>query len=668
MNTEPENPALSSRDETPLSPYAAVESRNGGIFRRIFSPAPSKPKSRTKAQKRRFTALIITAFLSYFGALAFVGWIGWAGKDMPETVELWTPKSTPSIVILDRQGREILSLGGSEAKPVYLDDISPDLINALVAVEDKRFYDHPGFDVIGLARAMRHNLEAGRVVQGGSTITQQLAKNVFLTRTQTLKRKTQEIMLAVWIEQKLSKREILETYLSRVYFGGGTLGIESGAKRFFNKPAKDLTTGEAALLAGILKAPDRLNPLKNLRANSERTALVLQKMYDEGYVSYEDGVAALNAPIEIEPVAVKSHPSAGYFTDWILTQTDALIGAPQHDIVVRTTLDLDAQIAAQSSISSNMKTDKNAQQAALVAFDGTGGVRAMAGGVDYQHSSYNRAVTSKRQPGSAFKPFVYLAALEAYRAPWDVRIDEEVDIDGWKPGNFSNTFRGEMSLEKALALSINTISVILSEEIGRNKVVAMAQKMGLPELKPYRSLALGAQELSLYELTSAYVPLANWGRKIDPYGLEAIYAADGRVLYARPPVEAEQLLDTGTLGQINMMLQTVITAGTGKAARIDGRELAGKTGTTNDYRDAWFVGYAPDYVAGVWVGNDDNSRMSRVTGGTIPAQIWKTFMSEVLRDQPVLRLPTASRPIAVRSANALELLLADIEKSLPENN
>lgn len=668
MTPEPENTSDNSGADAPLSPCAAIDTRKDGLFRRIFSPAPTQPKGKTKAKKRWFTAALIGELLAYFSAFAVLGWIGWAGQDMPETVELWTPKSTPSIVILDRQGREILSLGGAEAKPVHLEDISPNLVNALIAVEDKRFYDHPGFDVIGLARAMRHNFEAGRIVQGGSTITQQLAKNVFLTRTQTLKRKTHEIMLAIWIEHKLTKKQILETYLSHVYFGGGTLGIESGSLRFFNKPAKYLTTGEAALLAGILKAPDRLNPLKNLRASSERTALVLQKMYDRGYVSYDEGVAAMAAPIEIEPVAVKAHSSAGYFTDWILAQTDALIGAPQHDIVIRTTLDLDAQLAAQSAITSNMKTDRNAQQAALVAFDGTGGVRAMAGGVDYQHSSYNRAVTAKRQPGSAFKPFVYLAALEAHRAPWDIRVDEEIDIDGWKPGNFSNSFRGEMSLEKALALSINTISVILSEEIGRDKVVATAANMGLPGLKPYRSLALGAQELSLYQLTSAYVPLANWGKKIAPYGLEAVYAADGRVLYARAPVEPEQLLDTGMLGQMNMMLQTVMTAGTGKAARIDGRELAGKTGTTNDYRDAWFVGYAPDFVAGVWVGNDDNSKMSRVTGGSIPARIWKSFMNEALKEQPVLKLPTASRPVSVRSANSLEMLLADIERNLPENN
>ena len=668
MDEQQQMPADDQGAQTPLVPYAKITEPKQSLWNKIFNPAAGQFKRRSKRAKNVLNVAITGALLSYFGAFAALGWIGWAGQDMPSTAALWAPKSTPSIVILDRQGRTILSQGGAEAKPVNLDDISPDLINALVAIEDRRYYDHPGFDIIGLTRAMRENVKAGRVVQGGSTITQQLAKNVFLTRTQTLKRKTQEIMLAVWIEQKLSKKQILESYLSRVYFGGGTLGIESGSQRFFNKSAKELNTGEAALLAGILKAPDRLNPVKNRKANAERTALVLQEMYDNDYISYTQGRAALTEPINVEPVAVKTHPSAGYFTDWVLAELDERIGAPQSDIVLRTTLDLDAQLAAQTAILENMKTDRNAQQAALIAFDGTGGVRAMAGGVDYQHSSFNRAVTAKRQPGSAFKPFVYLAALESYRAPWDVRVDEEIDIDGWKPGNFSDTFRGPMSLEKALALSINTIAVTLSEEIGRDKVVAAADKMGLKGFKPYRSLALGAQETSLYELTSAYIPFANWGKSIEPHGLEAIYAADGSVLYERTPAPSQQLLDAGTLGQMNMMLRTVVSSGTGKAARVPGRDIAGKTGTTNDYRDAWFIGYVPDLVTGIWVGNDDNSKMSRITGGTIPARIWNGFMSRTLEDKPVLNLPNASRPIAVRNTQSLEMLLADIEKKLPDNN
>jgi penicillin-binding protein 1A len=668
MSNEPENRTDVEDVDMPLVPFASVTEVKSSLWRKIFYPTPSNRAQESRKKKWVFNAAIAGALTAYFGAITALGWIGWAGQDMPSTAALWAPKSTPSVVILDRQGRTILSLGGAEAKPVNLEDISPDLVNALVAIEDRRFYHHPGFDIVGLTRAMHENAKARRVVQGGSTITQQLAKNVFLTRTQTLKRKTQEIMLAVWIEQKLSKQQILESYLSRVYFGGGTLGIESGSQRFFNKPASELDTGEAALLAGILKAPDRLNPVKNRRANAERTALVLDEMHNRGYLTIEEKSAAMAMPIQVEPIAVKTHPSAGYFTDWILAELDERIGAPQSDIVLRTTLDLDTQLAAQSAISENMNSERNAQQAALVAFDGTGGVRAMAGGIDYQHSSFNRAVTAKRQPGSAFKPFVYLAALEAYRAPWDVRIDEEIDIDGWQPGNFTNTFGGAMSLEKALALSVNTIAVKLSEEIGRENVVAAAAKMGLEDLKPYRSLALGAQELSLYQLTSAYVPFANWGKSIEPYGLEAIYAADGRVLYSRTPIQSEQLLDAGTLGQMNMMLRTVVSAGTGKAARIDGRDIAGKTGTTNDYRDAWFIGYVPDLVVGVWVGNDDNSQMSRVTGGTIPARIWNGFMRRTLTGQPVLKLPSTSRPIAVNSSQSLEMLLADVEKSLPDNN
>jgi penicillin-binding protein 1A len=667
MHDEQEIQEEGGGDE-PLRPVVPLATRRDNVWTRVFNPAAASVLPMPRKKKLILSALTATGLAGYFAALSVLGWIGWAGRDMPETTALWAPKSTPSIVILDRRGREILALGGAEAQPVNLAEIPDDLINALIAIEDRRFYDHAGFDPIGLARAAQVNHQAGRVVQGGSTITQQLAKNVFLTRNQTLKRKTQEIMLSVWMEHRLSKREILETYLSRVYFGGGTLGIESGAQRFFNKPAKQLQTGEAAMLAGILKAPTRLNPVRNRRQNAERTALVLNEMHDQGFISDRQMNLAMASPISVEPVAVKTHPSVGYFTDWILAQADVLIGAPKSDIVIRTTLDMDAQLAAQTAVVEGMKTDRNAQQAALIAFDGTGGVRAMVGGVDYQHSTYNRAVTSNRQPGSAFKPFVYLAALEAGYSPWEIRTDQAIDVDGWQPGNFSNSYRGPMTLETALALSINTVAVTINEEIGREAVVKTAQKLGLEGLKPYASLALGAQELSLYELASAYVPLANWGKRIEPYGLETIYRADGRVLFARPTLESQSLFNVETLGRINLMLRTVVENGTGRAARISGRDIAGKTGTTNDYRDAWFIGYVPDLVAGVWVGNDDNSQMARVTGGSIPARIWQKFMSETLRDQPVLNLPNVRRPNAVNIDKNLEMLLADIERNLPDNN
>ena len=321
-------------------------------------------------------------------------------------------------------------------------------------------------------------------------------------------------------------------------------------------------------------------------------------------------------------------------------------------------------------------TYSNAQQAALITFDGEGAVRAMVGGVDYRHSSFNRVLSANRQPGSAFKPFVYLAALEAGHTPWDIYVDRPVDIDGWQPGNFSNEYMGAMSLEKALALSINTIAVQVNEDIGRGKSVQTAERLGLGGLQPYASLALGAQEMSLYDLTAAYVPFANWGYGIKPRAIEAIYAHNGDVLYTNPRRERTRVLATKPINQINMMLATVVREGTGKAARIEGRDVAGKTGTTNDYRDAWFIGYTADFVTGVWVGNDDNSKMARVTGGSIPAQIWHDYMSEALKDIPPAVLPVVTRPFnrpgnisgnkpGQNQNTKLEILLADLERALP---
>lgn len=597
----------------------------------------------------------------------------WAGQDMPDTKALWTTKTNPTISIVDRQGREIIKTGGREASVVSLDD-SPDYLpQALIAIEDNRFYDHVGFDVIGLARAFVANAKAGRVVQGGSTITQQLAKNIFLTREQTLKRKIQELMLAVWLEHRMTKQEILQTYLARVYFGGGTIGIESGAERFFHKDVKDLSLGEAAMLIGLLQAPDRLNPVKNLNGSARRTGQVLDEMYKQHYISKAQHKTAMLSPIMVEPVQVQSVASTGYFTDWILAEVNDIVGTPTHDLIIRTSLDLDTQKAAQAAVFTVMgpqgNTARNAQQAALMAYDGTGGVQAMIGGVNYRHSPFNRAVQAKRQPGSAFKPFVYLAALQAGFSPWDVREDKEIDIDGWMPGNFSNTFSGPMSLEKALSLSINTIAVIVAEEIGRDKIVSTAAQMGLTGFKPYASLALGAQETNLMTLTAAYIPFANWGQAVTPYGLEAIHSANGQILYQRKAPPEHKLMSRAVLGQINTMLQSVVSSGTGRAARLrhggKSRDVGGKTGTTNDYRDAWFVGYISDYVAGVWVGNDDNSKMARVTGGQLPAQIWKQFMQNTTADKILTTLPKTQKPIALANEQSLEMLLSDVEKTLP---
>jgi len=642
-----------------------MRAKLSAIWRRFVQRIKRSKKPKKKKPKWLVWTLWTLGMPGGLVTLLVLGWFGYAALDMPDTTPLWAPKSTPEIVILDRYGREILRKGGAEAKPVDLDALPASLPRALIAIEDKRFYYHPGFDPIGLARAAKANYQAGHVVQGGSTLTQQLAKNVFLTRERTFKRKTQEIMFAVWLELRMSKQEILETYLSRVYFGGGTIGIESGAQRFFNKPAKDLNTGEVALLVGLLKAPDRLNPLKNRKLSAERTALVLAEMHAQGYLTDADWTQAMAMPIEIEPLVVNTNGGAGYFTDWVLATMDKEVGQPRSDITIQTSLDLNMQKLAERAVKDGLDNKRNAQQAALITFDGDGAVRAMVGGVDYRHSSFNRALSANRQPGSAFKPFVYLAALQSGLSAWDIYDDKPIDIDGWEPGNFSNKYLGEMSMEKALALSINTVAVQVNEKIGRDRVVQTAASLGLKDLQPYASLALGAQEMSLYDLTAAYVPFANWGYSIAPHAIEAVYSNDGDVLYSRAAHEKKRLLDTQTLGQINAMLQTVVRSGTGKAARIDGRDVAGKTGTTNDYRDAWFVGYTADFVTGIWVGNDDNSKMARVTGGTFPARIWHDYMSAALKDVPQANLPTVTRPALIANDRKLEILLADLERALP---
>ncbi|MCF6274730.1 MAG: PBP1A family penicillin-binding protein, partial [Robiginitomaculum sp.] len=661
MNTDQTIEIIETPVEAPaeidavLQPVAPVCETHMPIWQRVFRRKAKPKKQKKKKPKWLVWTLWILGLPGGLIALMVFGWFGYAALDMPDTSPLWMPETTPQIVILDRYGREILRKGGAEAKPIDLDTLPARLPQALIAIEDRRFYKHPGFDPIGLMRAAKANFKAGRVVQGGSTLTQQLAKNVFLTREQTMKRKTQEIMFAVWLELRMSKQEILETYLSRVYFGGGTIGIESGAQRFFNKPAKDLNTGEIALLVGLLKAPDRLNPLKNRRLSAERTARVLAEMRAQGYLTPAQWDSAMTTPIEIEPLVINANVGARYFTDWVLATMDKEIGQPRSDITIHTSLDLEMQKAAEIAVRGGLDNKRNAQQAALMTFDGDGAVRAMVGGVDYRHSSFNRALSGNRQPGSAFKPFVYLAALKSGRSAWDIYHDKPVDIDGWKPGNFSNEYLGAMSMEKAMALSINTVAVQVGESVGRNKVVETAHSMGLDGLKPYASLALGAQEMSLYDLTAAYVPFANWGYSIAPRGIEAIYANNGDILYTHSATAKVKVLDTQILGQMNMMLSTVVQSGTGKAAGISGRDVAGKTGTTNDYRDAWFVGYTADFVTGVWVGNDDNSKMARVTGGTIPARIWQSYMSQALGDAPATSLPTITKPVRITDDRKLKI-------------
>ncbi len=599
----------------------------------------------------------------YAGGMAVLGGAALASKDMPSAETLWAPNRPVSVQIVDRYGRDVLVRGASEAPRVTLDTLPAHVPAAVLATEDRRFYTHVGVDPIGLSRAMLTNLKERAYVQGGSTITQQLSKNVFLSPDKTLKRKAQEMMLSVWLEQAFTKDEILEMYLSRVYFGSGAWGLEAASKRYLGKSADQLTIGEAAMMAGLLKAPSRYNPVAAPDAAGERTAIILGLMTEQNLIDRQQHFAALTDPINIR--RPQSDNSAQYFVDWIWAELEDAIGTPATDIVVQTTLDFDAQLAANQAVGAHLNPKRNANQAALISMDGTGGVMAMIGGVSYTDSQFNRAVQAERQPGSAFKPFVYLAAFKAGLTPWDIREDKAIEIGDWAPRNFSEKFKGDMSLEDAFGKSINTVAVSLGEEIGREAIIATASDFGLEGLTPLRSLALGAQVTTPLQLTASYLPFSNWGKAAAPYGIISISTANGTPLYDRITPELPRVIDSQNLAHMNRLMTRTVERGTGRRAHIPGRHIAGKTGTTNDFRDAWFVGYAPDITTGVWAGADDFTPMAKVTGGSIPAQIWHDYMEVALKDMPQTALPVSKEPVWRKQEQMLDALLNDIEDALP---
>ena len=610
-----------------------------------------------------------------FGAVSFYG-LGMlaltgaalASKDMPSAETLWAPNRPVSVQIVDRFGRDVLVRGASSAPKVKLSDLPAHLPAAVLATEDKRFETHVGIDPYGLTRAMAVNLKQGRYVQGGSTLTQQLTKNVFLTPEKTIRRKAQEMMISIWLEQTFTKDEILEMYLSRVYFGSGAWGVEAASKTYLGKSASDLSFSESAMMAGLLKAPSRFNPVAHPERASERTAIVLDVMAKQNLMSRESHYNALKTPINIQ--RPQSDNSAQYFVDWIWDELETAIGTPRQDMVVQTTLDFEAQLAASLAVTEHLNPKRNASQAALVSLDGTGGVMAMIGGVSYTDSQFNRAVQAERQPGSAFKPFVYLAAFKSGLTPWDKREDKAIEIGDWAPQNFSEEFKGQMTLEDAFGKSINTVAVALGEETGREAVIETANEFGLKDLKPLRSLSLGAQATTPLKLTASYLPFSNFGLRAEPYGILSISTADGTPLYDRQSrgliPDRVRAIDPKNLSHMNRLMSRTVTQGTGRRAAIKGRHIAGKTGTTNDFRDAWFIGYAPEIVTGVWVGADDFTPMAKVTGGSIPAQIWKDYMEVALADMPKTALPVSAEPVWRKQDKVLDALLSDIEDALPK--
>jgi len=595
----------------------------------------SKP-TRTPMQRLLYWG----AVLAVWGLIFLVVFFAVFARDLPDTSTLYNIDRQPSITYLDRNGALIAVRGTQQAPPADLDALPDYVPAAFIAIEDRRFYHHPGFDPIGMTRAIAANMRAGRVVQGGSTLTQQLAKNLFLSPDQNMKRKVQELMLAVWLEMKFSKEEILALYLNRVYFGAGAYGIEAASQRYFDKGAKDLTVGEAALLAGLLKAPSRYSPVSESERAATRATVVLNEMVDAGVITPEQRAQAVNEPVRVSRTLASQH--AQYFVDWLDKQIRELVGEPTEDMIVETTLDLTLQTSAERAVRRILERDgsRGVEQAALVALDGEGRVRAMIGGASYADSQFNRAVDARRQAGSAWKPFVYLTALESGYTPQTQVNDAPIRIGNWSPRNYTGDYRGQMPLSQAVAQSINTVAAGIADQVGRGNVARTARRLGITSrigLEP--AMALGAVEVSPLDMAQAYDAFANGGKRVTAHGISRIRTPQGRVIYQRAAREGAsvQAISNPYLYYLNQMLRGVMTSGTGRSAAISGRDTAGKTGTTSDYKDAWFVGYTGGFVTAVWVGKDDNTPMRGVTGGSSPAAIWKGFMEAAL---PRLNAPS----------------------------
>lgn len=585
----------------------------------------------------RLAALMVWAVIAVGGVLAFYAF------DLPDVDKALAATRRPTITIRASDNSHLVTLGDIHGLPVGLNELPAALSQAVLATEDRRFYSHFGLDLIGLGRAAYVNVRAGRIVQGGSTITQQVAKNLFLTPQRTLKRKVQELLLALWLERKFSKDQILTVYLNRVYLGAGTYGVEAASRRYFNKSAKRLTTYEAAMLAGLLKAPSRYNPATNPKLANERTRQILANMVAAGYLSEKDAKALKNGAQSVKPV--RTSRKSRYFSDWILSRVSDYVSPGDTDIVVRTTLDRALQQDAQRAVAQGLKNGKplNVSQAALVAMTPAGAVRAMVGGADYGLSQFNRATQAKRQPGSAFKPIIFLAGLEAGLSPGSSLIDEPLTIKDWSPRNFSRTYSGAISMADALAQSINTVAVKISEQAGRKTVISTARRLGISaELLDTPSLALGVNGVTLIELTAAFGVFANGGDGVWPYGIEEINDAEGRVLFRRQGSGPGRVVSAADAGAMNTMLTRALTSGTGKRANFK-RPVAGKTGTSQNFRDAWFIGYSADLVAGVWMGNDNQAAMKKVTGGGLPARTWRQFMVAAHSHTPQRPLPGTNK-------------------------
>ena len=563
----------------------------------------------------------------------------------PELPRLPPLTREPQITYVDRSGAVIGVRGGQFAPPVDLARLPAYVPAAFVSIEDRRFYDHDGVDPMGVARAIVKDITKGKM-EGGSTITQQLARVLYLNTDQTVERKATEALYAIQLERAYSKKQILALYLSRTNYGSGAYGLEAAAQRYFNKPAAKLTLREAAMLAAIMKSPTHYNPVADPDKSAERTRLVLDAMVDTGAIT----PAQRDKALAEHPKVWKTAPTAPaqYFVDWLDDQVRASVGKPRQDLVVDTTLDLGSEIAAgEAAKAATVKYAKQGvEQAAVVTLDGFGRVRTMVGGVDYQTAPFNRAVDAHRQAGSAWKPFVYLTAMEAGRTPDLQVVDEPVTINGWSPRNDEPEFRGQVTLEQALAHSINTVAARLADEVGRDNVAVTAHRMGIVStINTDPAMALGTSLVTPLEMAQAYDPFGNGGWGVSAYGLERIRTTAGQVLWQQRPPALRPAVFNPALGEMQQMMRSVMKFGTGTHAMVKGYDLAGKTGTTTDYKDAWFCGVTGGMVTVVWVGRDNNKPMRGVYGADAPSDIWRTYMTTALKRLPNSAILPGATPL-----------------------
>jgi penicillin-binding protein 1A len=607
---------------------------------------PQKPARKNGRGSRKGRSIIgrlayWCVTLAIWGVIGAGVLVAYYTTQLPPIDQLAIPKRPPNIAILAEDGSLLANRGDTGGAAIHFADLPPYLPKAFIAIEDRRFYSHYGVDPIGIFRALTRNIIGRGGMQGGSTLTQQLAKNIFLTQERTFSRKIQEAILSLWLEHKYTKNQILELYLNRVYFGSGAYGVEAAAQKYFGHGASAVTLPEAAILAGLMKAPSKFAPNRNPAAATERAAQVIAAMEQEGYITDKMAKLALSEPAHA--VHDQRNGAINYVADYIVDVLNDTIGTIDEDIVVTTSLNPTLQAAAEKALAEELDrkgTKFGVTQGALVALNPDGEIKALVGGRNYADSQFDRVTSAKRQPGSAFKPFVYLAALERGLTPDTIREDAPINVHGWQPENYSHEYFGPVTLTKALSQSLNTVAVRLGLEAGAKTVAKVAHRLGImSDLQANASIALGTSEVTPLELVTAYVPFANGGIGVQSHIVMKVQTAAGKWLYQRKGTSNGRVIDPQYVSMMNTMMQETVLTGTARKADLPGWQAAGKTGTSQDFRDAWFIGYTSHMITGVWVGNDDNSPTKHASGGSLPVEVWSRFMKVAHQGVPQDSLP-----------------------------